>query len=91
MLAPAAIVADESKPKKDWSFGDPMRFADNWMTFDVQERLRLESRENNFDFNSAGNTLSITDDTYLLQRVRLGLRCQPNAWVNSPGFPRARS
>ena len=42
-----------------------------WAT-DVQVRLRIESRANNFDFNSAAT--AITDDAWLLTRVRLGLK-----------------
>lgn len=38
---------------------------------DVQARLRVEDRENNFDFLSA--TRSVTDDTWLLTRVRVGV------------------
>jgi hypothetical protein len=45
------------------------------LTLDVQERLRVEVRDNNFDFNSAIN--SSTDDTFLLQRFRLGLTARP--------------
>ncbi len=55
--------------------------ADPWVMFDgklrwsVQERFRGEWRENNFDFNRAVN--AVTDDTWLLQRFRLGLTAKP--------------
>lgn len=44
-------------------------------TFDFQERLRFEYRENNFDFNDRADAL--TDDSWLLQRARLGLADAP--------------
>ena len=48
-------------------------------TFDVQERLRWEIRDNNFDFNDSINLA--TDDNWLLQRFRLGLLVQPTSWL----------
>ncbi len=44
-------------------------------TFDFQERLRFEYRENNFDFNDGVN--SLTDDSWLLQRARFGIKYAP--------------
>lgn len=73
----------EKKETASWKPGDPMSFRNGEITFDVQERLRYENRLNTFDFNSRGNTLSLTDDSYLLERLRLGLRFKPNAWINS--------
>ena len=49
------------------------------LTFDVQERLRVEIRENNYDFDSALD--SLTDDGWLLQRVRIGLLIKPASWL----------
>jgi hypothetical protein len=40
--------------------------------FDFQERLRFEYRDNNFDFNDGLD--SLTDDSWLLQRARLGVK-----------------
>jgi Alginate export len=40
-------------------------------TFELIERLRFESRQNNFDFDSAGR--SPTDDSWFVQRFRAGL------------------
>ncbi|MBI4026238.1 MAG: alginate export family protein [Verrucomicrobia bacterium] len=90
-VAPAAgddfktpIIANDLQPaEKGWRPGDPMRLDDGRLIFDAQERLRFESRENNFDFDCRGNALSITDDSYLLQRFRLGLRYQPDEWRNA--------
>jgi hypothetical protein len=47
--------------------------------FDVQERLRLEERDNNFDFND--KVKASTDDLFLLQRFRLGLLAKPVGWL----------
>ncbi len=64
----------------DWKPGDPLSLEGGAVVFDVQERMRFEWRENNFDFNSAVD--AITDDAYLLQRFRIGVRNKPNDWVN---------
>lgn len=47
-------------------------------TFDFEERLRFEYRENNFDFNSANKAL--TDDSWLLERTRVGVGFKPAPW-----------
>ncbi|MDZ4816648.1 MAG: alginate export family protein [Verrucomicrobiota bacterium] len=64
-----------------WKPGDPISFFDGKLVFDVQNRLRFEYRENNFDFNSAVD--SPTDDAWLLQRFRIGMRVKPNDWINA--------
>lgn len=56
--------------------GNPLSFFGGKLTVDVQERLRLEARENTFDFNDAVD--SLTDDTWLLQRARLGIKVKPS-------------
>jgi hypothetical protein len=60
---------------------NPLSFLDDKLILDVQERLRLEVRDNNFDFNSAKN--ASTDDTFLLQRFRLGLTLAPDTWIKA--------
>lgn len=57
---------------------NPLSFYDGKLIFDFQERLRFEIRENNFDFNSGVNAL--TDDSWLLQRARLGMKIAPSDW-----------
>lgn len=57
---------------------NPLSFADGKVVFDFEERLRYEFRENNFDFNSGTDVL--TDDSWLLQRARLGLMLKPTTW-----------
>lgn len=47
----------------------------SFATLDFQERVRFEGRENNFDFND--HLESVTDDSWLLQRARIGLRLAP--------------
>lgn len=49
------------------------------VTFDFQERLRFEVRENNFDFNDSLST--VNDDSWLLQRARLGIKLQPTEYL----------
>ncbi|MFN0078706.1 MAG: alginate export family protein [Prosthecobacter sp.] len=49
------------------------------LTVDLQEKMRFEIRENNFDFNSAVNGLQ--DASWLLQRFRLGLGYDINPWL----------
>lgn len=56
-----------------------LSFCDGKVVFDVQERLRWEIRENNFDFNDA--TRSLTDDNWFLQRFRIGVTLKPTDWL----------
>ena len=58
---------------------NPLSFFGGALVFDVQERLRLEGRENNFDFNDTVN--AATDDWWLLQRFRLGVTIKPASWL----------
>lgn len=59
---------------------NPLSFYDGKLIFDFQERLRYEIRDNNFDFNDGVNAL--TDDSWLLQRARLGMKITPNDWFS---------
>lgn len=74
-----ALSAGTTPAADSWKPGDPMQVAGGKLVFDVQERLRLEIRDNNFDFNAAAN--AVTDDTFLLQRFRLGVLAKPGDWV----------
>ncbi|MEQ1748384.1 MAG: alginate export family protein [Prosthecobacter sp.] len=56
----------------------PITFLDGKLTVDIQEKMRAEIRENNFDFNSAVN--DPTDASWLLQRFRLGLGYAVTPW-----------
>ncbi len=57
---------------------NPLSFFDGVLTFDVQERVRWEARDNNFDFNSAFD--AVTDDSWFLNRFRIGLMIKPTSW-----------
>jgi len=57
---------------------NPLSFMDGKLVFDVQERIRFEYRENNFDFNS--KIKSVTDDSWWLQRARIGMKVAPTDW-----------
>lgn len=57
---------------------NPLSFSNGRLVFDLQERLRLEVRENSFDFNDSLD--SPTDDGWLLQRFRIGMQWKPCDW-----------
>ncbi len=74
--------ANITEPKK----ADPaplLSFADGKIVFDIQERLRWEIRDNNFDFNRGVN--AVTDDGWLLQRFRIGMLLKPVPWLKIYG------
>jgi hypothetical protein len=54
----------------------PLTFDSGKGVFDFTERLRYEDRKDNFDFNSAAH--SPTDDTWFVQRFRVGLTWKPD-------------
>ncbi len=58
---------------------NPLCFLDGVICFDLQDRLRVEVRNNNFDFNDTVNDR--TDDAWLLQRFRFGLLVKPAEWL----------
>ena len=58
---------------------NPLSFADGLITIDIQERLRWELKDNNFDFNDAART--INDDNWLLQRARIGVKVKSSSWL----------
>ncbi len=62
---------------------NPLSFSGGRLVLDVEERLRAEWRNNNFDFNSGVDT--ITDDTFLLQRFRLGAKVRVSDWLTVYG------
>jgi hypothetical protein len=55
----------------------PITFDHSRGTFEIIERLRYEDRANNFDFDSA--SYSPTDDSWWVQRFRVGLTWKANA------------
>jgi hypothetical protein len=83
MLAPAGdtvSVAPKAAPGID---RNPLSFWDGRLTFDFEERLRWEIRDNNFDFDSSVNAL--TDDNWFEQRARLGLQIKLTNWLKFYG------
>ena len=54
---------------------NPLSFFGGKLVLDFEERVRFEARENNFDFNNGID--SLTDDEWLLQRVRFGALFAP--------------
>jgi hypothetical protein len=58
---------------------NPFSFYDGRVVFDVEERIRAEIRENNRDFDSSIN--DDNDDSWLLNRFRLGLAVKPVSWL----------
>ncbi len=73
--SPKAPVTPPPPPPE----ANPLSFFDGKLVFDFQERLRWEIRDNNFDFNNGVS--SLTDDSWLLQRVRLGVKLKPAPWL----------
>lgn len=59
---------------------NPLSFFDGKLIFDVQEKMRFESRENNFDFNDSVD--SLTDDSWILNRFRLGMKWTPTPFMS---------
>ncbi len=57
----------------------PITLLDGRLTVDLQEKMRFEARENNFDFNSEVN--GPQDASWLLQRFRLGLGYAVTPWL----------
>jgi hypothetical protein len=80
---PAAKTATPPPPVPGFTLAPPppayapIKFGN--LTVDVQEKMRFEVRENNFDFNSAVN--GPQDASWLLQRFRLGLGYDVNPWL----------
>lgn len=58
---------------------NPLSFFGGKLVLDIEERLRFEARENNFDFNDSVD--SLTDDSWLLQRVRFGALFAPTSFL----------
>ena len=89
-LCPQTRAGNETAPKTpvpavENKSGDAslLSFWDGRLTFDIEERIRAESRENNRDFNSAAH--DDNDDSWLLNRFRLGLAFKPVPWLKAYG------
>ena len=53
--------------------------SEDTLAFSLEARLRGEWRENNYDFNDGLDAL--TEDVWLLSRVRLGAEWTPSSWL----------
>lgn len=71
---PPKTVVVEKKPE-----ANPLCFLEGKLCIDIQERMRFEVRENNFDFND--DVDSLTDDDWFLNRFRLGIAFKPVDWL----------
>jgi hypothetical protein len=69
--------------KKEAKEGSLLSFYDGRIVFDIEERIRGELRENNRDFDSSIN--DDNDDSWLLNRFRLGLAVKPVSWLKVYG------
>lgn len=73
-VQPVFAAAPAAKPDA----ARAVTFDDGRGTFELVERLRFENRDDNFDFDAAAH--SPTDDSWFVQRLRLG------ATWGGPGF-----
>ena len=80
LLVSSVGAGTPSKPASEPSKSAPVGIAlgDDW-TLTLQERVRGEWRDNTFDFNDSVDAL--TDDSWLEQRLRLGVSWQPASWL----------
>ena len=78
-LAGRAIAGPATPEPKKAEPPPLLSFCDGKVVFDVQERIRWEIRDNNFDFNRGAN--AVTDDGWLLQRFRIGMMLKPVPWL----------
>src|SRR5438094_1361256 len=78
-LAEIDAKSTPSPPPVEKKEANPLCFLDGKLCLDIQERLRWENRNNNFDFNSAVD--SLTDDNWFLNRFRFGVAIKPVDWL----------
>ncbi|MBA3385094.1 MAG: alginate export family protein, partial [Chthoniobacterales bacterium] len=92
IITPAAVIgvcifarpvcAGDTAPPKEARIEkkepNPPSFWEDRLSFDIEERVRGEIRENNRDFDSS--VQDDNDDAWLLNRFRLGLALKPVSW-----------
>ena len=83
LFAGNAIAGSPKTPEPQKADTPLLSFADGKLVFDIQERIRWEVRDNNFDFNRGVN--AVTDDGWLLQRIRIGMMLKPVPWLKIYG------
>src|SRR5262245_50305807 len=62
-----------------------LSFWDGKLVIDIEERMRLEVRQNNRDFQAGAENHEITDGFSLRNRFRLGLTIAPSPWIKLYG------
>ena len=72
VAAAAALLLTTAAPLQAYVFGDPIAYDNGKLVFDFNTRVRGESRNNTFDFNSLTNT--VNDDNFVLTRLRAGAK-----------------
>jgi hypothetical protein len=93
VVSPCALLraGDISPPDKDKKVtakmekteSNPFSLWDGRLVFDLEERVRIEARENNRDFDSSLD--DDNDDSWLLNRFRFGLAIKPVSWLKLYG------
>lgn len=58
---------------------NPLSFAGGRIVLGIENQMRFEYRDNNFDFNDQADAL--TDDSWLLNRFRVSLTLKPVEWM----------
>lgn len=79
----SAPQSDTPNPVTKAADDNVLTFWDSWLIFDLEERMRGESRADNRDFNSAVH--DDNDDSWLLNRFRLGLAFKSVSWLKAYG------
>jgi hypothetical protein len=69
--------------KKETKEKSLLTFWDDRLIFDIEERMREESRENNRDFNRG--IRDNNDGSWLINRFRIGLGIKPVSWLRLYG------
>ncbi len=85
LLAGDQVPPKSSAPTTTEKKEDPslLSFWEGRLVFDIEERVRGEIRENNRDFDSS--VRDDNDDSWLLNRFRLGLSLKPVSWLKLYG------
>jgi hypothetical protein len=78
-LSISAIAGPNTPTPAPAPDSNPLSFAGGLITLDIQEKIRWELRDNNFDFNDGVNAL--TDDNWFLNRARIGIKIKPASWL----------
>jgi Alginate export len=78
-FAGEAPVGKTPVPPPPTPAANPLSFFGGKLVLDFEAKARFEARENNFDFN--GDVDTLTDDSWLLERVRFGTLFAPTSYL----------